>query len=218
MNDAYTHGPPKKAMPLLEAIRCYLPASLWEEYFRLTDEQNPPPKRRNFLPAYVGINQHALRAQTLRARRRQLCNALDRAMRAKLEAGELVGIAQHDPPFGPWRVIPAVSWRQMRLRSLEKGEYRSGAHVLSDIRVLQPESDDQTPTGMPGRQAKGAATVRAEFERRAAAGETKPTLGGEARALADWYRETYPRRTCPTPKTIENNLREAWRRVRAKPE
>jgi len=36
----------------------------------------------------------------------------------------------------------------------------------------------------------------------------------EARALQAWYRETYPRRDCPTTKTIENNLREAWRAVR----
>ncbi len=61
---------------------------------------------------------------------------------------------------------------------------------------------------------KGIDIIRVEFQRRVEAGEIAGSLAAEARALQAWYHETYPRRDCPTTKTIENNLREAWRAVR----
>ncbi|MBS0125679.1 hypothetical protein [Thetidibacter halocola] len=67
------------------------------------------------------------------------------------------------------------------------------------------------PTGTPGRPKKGIDIIRIEFQRRVEAGEIAENLAAEARALQAWYREAYPRRDCPTTKTIENNLREAWR-------
>lgn len=69
------------------------------------------------------------------------------------------------------------------------------------------------PTGMPGRPSSGREIIEAEFERRIAAGDLETSLAAQGRILAAWYREKYPRHRCPTPKTIENNLREAWRRA-----
>jgi hypothetical protein len=136
------------------------------------------------------------------------------AMKAKLEAGELTAFGQENPPFGPWQAIPAPAWRQLRITNVRKGQAAVGANIVHDIHILPPEADDHMPTGTPGRPKKGIDIIRIEFQRRVEAGEIAASLAAEARALQVWYRQTWPRRDCPTAKTIENNLREAWRAVR----
>jgi len=53
-----------------------------------------------------------------------------------------------------------------------------------------------------------------ELERRAKVGELSATLAAEAKALHSWCLDTFPRSRPPTPGTIENALREAYRRLR----
>ncbi|MFN6979677.1 MAG: hypothetical protein ACK4OP_16230, partial [Gemmobacter sp.] len=115
---------------------------------------------------------------------------------------------------GPWHAIPAPAWRQLRITNVRKGEATVGANIVHDIHILPPDSDDHMPRGTPGRPTKGIDIIRAEFQRRVEAGEIAASLAAEARALREWYRTSYPRRDCPTAKTIENNLRDGWRAVR----
>jgi hypothetical protein len=156
----------------------------------------------------------ANRTRSARADLHRVWNGMLAAMKAKLEAGELTAFGQEDPPFGPWHAIPAPAWRQLRITNVRKGEASVGANIVHDIHILPPDADDHMPTGTPGRPKKGIDIIRIEFQRRVDAGEIADSLAAEARALQAWYRETYPRRDCPTTKTIENNLREAWRAVR----
>jgi hypothetical protein len=73
---------------------------------------------------------------------------------------------------------------------------------------------DPYRTGLQGRPTIKH-LIEHEFERRAAAGETLPTLFAEARALRDWVIKEHPKAPLPTAKTITNNLRAAYRRAGA---
>lgn len=68
-------------------------------------------------------------------------------------------------------------------------------------------------SGMPGRPPKSKHLVEDEFRRRAAAGELAESLAIEAQALLDWLRSTYPMHPVPTVRTIQNNIRDHYRRL-----
>ena len=55
--------------------------------------------------------------------------------------------------------------------------------------------------------------VEAEFERRRTAGALAPTLKEQSRLLEDWFRRHYPETQPMTAKTIENRLRDQFRRA-----
>lgn len=221
MTDQKPYGPPPDAIPLSDAMKEYLPAEMWEEHARATEARKNAPKRPSYLSMSVRDWQDAKdshdaanRTRSARADLHRVWNGMLAAMKAKLEAGELTAFGQEDPPFGPWHAIPAPAWRQLRITNVRKGEASVGANIVHDIHILPPDADDHMPTGTPGRPTKGIDIIRIEFQRRVDAGEIADSLAAEARALQAWYRETYPRRDCPTTKTIENNLRDAWRAVR----
>ena len=214
------YGPPPDALPLEQAMREFLPAEMWEEHARATEARKNAPKRPTYLSGALSgqdeakaANRVASRSRSARAELHRVWNRMLAAMKAKLEAGELTAFGQENPPFGPWHAIPAPAWRQLRITNVRKGEATVGAKTVHDIHILPPDADDHMPTGTPGRPKKGIDIIRAEFQRRVDAGELADSLAAESRALADWYRQTWPRRDCPTPKTIENNLREDWRAV-----
>ncbi|MGF1447333.1 MAG: hypothetical protein ACFBRM_14200 [Pikeienuella sp.] len=223
MTDQKPCGPPPDAIPLSDAMKEYLPAEMWEAHARARGARKNAPKRPSHLSRYVHGRQDAKASHDVANRTRSARAHLDRvqagmlaAMKAKLEAGELTAFGQEDPPFGPWQAIPAPAWRQLRLTNVRKGEASVGANIVHDIHILPPDADDHMPTGTPGRPTKGIDIIQVEFQRHVDAGEIAESLAAEARALQAWYRETYPRRDCPTTKTIENNLRAAWRAVRLK--
>ena len=56
--------------------------------------------------------------------------------------------------------------------------------------------------------------VEAEFERRCATGVLAPTLKEQARLLEEWFRRQYPETQPVTAKTIENRLRDPFRRAK----
>ena len=221
MTDQKPYGPPPGALPLEQAMREFLPAEMWEEHARATEARKSLPKRPTYLSSYVSdweeakaANHVASRSRSARADLHRVWYGMLAAMKAKLEAGELTAFGQENPPFGPWHAIPAPAWRQLRITNVRKGQATVGANIVHDIHILPPDADDHMPTGTPGRPTKGIDIIRVEFQRRVEAGEIADSLAAEARALQAWYRETYSRRDCPTTKTIENNLREAWRAVR----
>lgn len=221
MTDQKPYGPPPDAIPLSDAMKEYLPTEMWEEHARATEARKNAPKRPRYLSMSVrdwqdAKDSHAAanRTRSARADLHRVWNGMLAAMKAKLEAGELTAFGQEDPPFGPWHAIPAPAWRQLRITNVRKGEASVGANIVHDIHILPPDAGEITRTGMPGCPTKGRDIIGYEFQRRAEAGEIADSLAAEARALQAWYRETYPRRDCPTTKTIENNLREAWRAVR----
>ena len=59
---------------------------------------------------------------------------------------------------------------------------------------LGPASEEVpiAKTGAPGRPSKGMPIVMDEFGRRRSNGETAASREAEARALADWFKDTYP--------------------------
>lgn len=221
MTDQKPHGPPPEALPLEQAMREFLPAEMWEEHARATEARKNAPKRPTYLSSYISdweeakaANHVASRSRSARADLHRVWYGMLAAMKAKLEAGELTAYGQENPPFGPWHAIPAPAWRQLRITNVRKGEATVGANIVHDIHILPPDADDHMPRGTPGRPTKGIDIIRAEFQRRVEAGEIAASLAAEARALREWYRASYPRRDCPTAKTIENNLRDDWRAVR----
>lgn len=218
MTDQKPYGPPPDSIPLSEAMKQFLPAEMWEEHARATEARKNAPKRPSYLSMSVreweaanASYEAANRTRSARADLHRVWNRMLATMKAKLEAGELTAFGQENPPFGPWHAIPAPAWRQLRITNVRKGQASVGANIVHDIHILPPDADAQMPTGMPGRPSSGKEIIDAEFQRRVAAGEMEGSLAAQCRVLAEWYRATYPRQRCPTTKTIENNLRPAWR-------
>ena len=80
------------------------------------------------------------------------------------------------------------------------------------------DSEKETPipekSGAPGRPTS-MRLVEAEFGVRAERKSVEPSLGEQARVLAEWLRTAHPLAPRLTPKTIENRLRHTYKRARA---
>lgn len=223
MTEQHLHGPPSGAIPLSDAMQRFLPAEIWEEFGRAKEERQNLPRRPNFFSTQMHDWEEVKSAHKSKARTRsakadpnQVWADMVAAINAKLEAGELTGFAQDDPPFGPWRAIPASAWRALRIKNVAKGQVTNGTMTLSDIHILPHGPADNMRTGVPGRPPKGIEIIRAEFERRVAAGEKAASLAAESRALADWYHRAYPLCDRASPKTIANNIRSNYNATRPK--
>lgn len=72
-------------------------------------------------------------------------------------------------------------------------------------------------TGAPGRPSLSMHLIRDELLRRAKAGTCKERVGQESVALVDWLAETHPLNPRPTPKAVENNIRDKFRELQAHP-
>jgi hypothetical protein len=66
-------------------------------------------------------------------------------------------------------------------------------------------------TGAAGRPTS-AHLVKAEFERRAAAGEVCERCRDEAIVLIEWLKKEHPDAAPMTPKTVENRIRAEFRK------
>lgn len=85
--------------------------------------------------------------------------------------------------------------------------------------ALEPSCEDDIDddhTGFPGKPTLKNA-ILAEFKRRAATGDVAESLAEEARQLQEWAEEKYgPRgKATPTARTIETQIRSAYRRHQA---
>lgn len=216
MNNPLDSSPPCGSIPFRDAIKQFMPAEMWDEYARTRAvyDQRDSPKRSAYWLLSVGdwveakaASRGSSQAPSARAELDRAWTALLSAMKLKFETRELAAFAQDDPPFGPWRMIPASAWRQLRITNIEKGKAKVGAKEIYDIHVLPSDNDDHMPTGMPGRKTKGADLILEEFLRLVAAGERKPTIRAQSILLEKWHHDTYPQRQHPTAKTIENFIR-----------
>lgn len=84
---------------------------------------------------------------------------------------------------------------------------------IEQIGTIESDTDAVTRTGDPGRPEKGYTLYIAELERRRQRGDTLPTLAQEAEALLSWLRQTNSLKSAPTAKTIENRIRENYRKA-----
>lgn len=206
------------------AFRVHADPELLSEYHRLTDRLQREGKWH-----YVGsprdpecyvLSEFDNHGQQLLHEQRMILAEIEEGIMSKLRRGLLTVWAREGSPVAPFRAVPASAWRTLKLDDVIKGTAKGPGVELFDIRMGVPvevqavpvaiaprEDDDLIPKGTPGRPKKGIDIIKLEFERRAAAKELASSLAAEARALQAWYRETYPRRDCPTTKTIENNIR-----------
>jgi len=94
---------------------------------------------------------------------------------------------------------------------VEKGDVRARWPFF----VSETDNEADLRSGMPGRPAKSRHLIEDEFRRRAAAGELADSLVLEAEGLLDWLRSAHPKYPRPSARTIENYIRDEYRRVRA---
>ena len=142
------------------------------------------------------------------------------AFRDKLIAGELTGLVQDDPPFGPWRPIPPHGWHTLEVVDLKRGDFRAGSTVLHAVHFVE---GDQRPTIVMeerrgrGRPSDARSYYLAEFRRRCEAGETYDVLSREAEYLEKWVKATHGELTGATAKTIGSNISRLpeWRAAKA---
>jgi hypothetical protein len=197
---------PDGALPLSEAISRFTPPDLWSEYQRKAAQRRELPRRPAF--HYEADNRIANAATTVQADLGRLLRRLKKALVSRMIEGELVAYAQTDAPFGPWRAIPAGSWRNLRITDIRRGQVLGpnvdmvGLHVLEAAKNITPV----VRTGMQGRPKKGAHFIMAEFERRLAAKQIMPSRRGEAEWLLAWFLANHPDKEPPTAKTIYNKL------------
>ena len=72
-------------------------------------------------------------------------------------------------------------------------------------------------TGAPGRPATSVQFCLQQMQARAAGGELAGTLQAEAAYLAQWVKNAYNDIQAPTAKTVENKLRDDYKRLKAEP-
>ncbi|MBF0561000.1 MAG: hypothetical protein HQL37_03070 [Alphaproteobacteria bacterium] len=155
---------------------------------------------------------------------------IDAGFLDRLRRGDLTAWARNGSPLAPFCEIPASAWKVLPLGDIVTGTLKvPGGPELFDIRIgpkvtpAPPPPPQPVPlagplppeptTGAPGKPSS-MHLVEAEFERRCAAGTLAPTLKEQARLLEDWFRRQYPETQPVTAKTIENRLRDTFRRAK----
>ena len=210
----YPASLPDNALPLREAIRRFVSEDLWRAYEQAAEERKKVPRR----PSYLSTSVREWEAERTNRAARQMCSsrpdmhkawaAIQRALIEQLVSGELTAFAQADPPFGPWRLIPAAAWHSLHIKDVRHGRVMgpnidlTGLHVMAVNRSVAPVMR----TGTQGRPNQGIHFIMAEFERRHDAGNTERSRLREAEWLLAWFHAHHPDKQPPTVKTIYNNL------------
>jgi hypothetical protein len=215
---------PARPVPFYEALRTFVPAELWNDHERALDTMSAEPRRPSYWSMSVGEWRDAMEAYSARSDSRTYARATAETTMARilaymieqLVAGELTGIVQIDPPFGPWRTIPSPSWRSLEPTDIEAGHFRAGASELRFVQVV--EGRYEPPVEIVSSGSAGRPTSRqlymAEFKRRCDGGIAESTVKGEAAYLESLMAQRYPGAPGSDAKTIENNIRpdhRAWR-------
>lgn len=201
MTETYAN-PPSGALPLADAIAKFAPSDLWADYERASAQRRAVPRNAG----NQSKNRH------VHAEVNRLLRQIKQAVTHRLLVGELIAFAQEDPPFGPWRQIPAAAWRSMKLSDIRKGRATERTTTLHALHILEITPAREAPvrrerTGRPSEFP----VIETEFERRIQAGKIAVSLNAQAEQLADWYAATYPRRRPYSPSTIRNRLRDRYR-------
>ena len=117
-------------------------------------------------------------------------------------------------------------WRKGFNDSLQTRYGRKWSHLMvlkSDVLrhwpFSSPENENSTiplatKTGAPGRPSS-MHLVEREYRARGDRGDTKASIGEEAKVLSEWLRSTHPDAPRLTPKTIANRLRHEHRMRKA---
>lgn len=84
-----------------------------------------------------------------------------------------------------------------------------------DVRQRWPFTATETAkTGAAGRPALSMHLIFDELERRAIAGTMLDAVGSESKKLVEWLKVTHVEKPRPTPKTVENQIRDRYRQLR----
>jgi hypothetical protein len=119
-------------VPFGEALRAFVPVGLWDDLERASADLSAEPRRPSYwamsvrewsdaMEVYSGRSD--LRADA-RAKAETAVSRILAHLIERLVAGELTGVVQDDPPFGPWRAIPSLSWRSLEPVDIEAGHFR----------------------------------------------------------------------------------------------
>lgn len=223
MNDNKTKSAP--LIPFGEALRKFVPANLWDDFERASADLSAEPRRPSYWAMSVREWRDAMEDYSSRSDLRADAGAKTETAMSRivghlierLVAGELTGLVQDDPPFGPWRAIPSLSWRSLEPVDIEAGHFRAGNTQLRSVQVV--EGQDEPPVEIVSSGSAGRPTSRqlymAEFRRRRDAGIAEPTVKGEAMHLESYMKQRFPSAPGSDSKTIENNIRDEHRKWRA---
>lgn len=200
MTETYAN-PPSGALPLADAIAKFAPSDLWADYERASAQRRAVPRNAG------NPSEHRL----AQAEVNRLLRQIKQAVTDRLLSGELIAFGQEEPPFSPWRQIPAAAWRSMKLSDIRRGRATERTTTLHALHILEIEPARKAPVrrARAGRPSD-MPVIKAEFERRIQAGKIAVSLNAQADQLADWYAATYPRRAPYSPSTIRNCLRHRY--------
>jgi hypothetical protein len=123
----------------------------------------------------------------------------------------------------PFPALDDRAWRLERAKSRFIVLAPDGNPVLAFRRATLATRRTSTPTaaplpetyrtGMPGHPTSKHLVID-EFRRRAAEGQLEATVAAEAKLLAEWLGREHPRAAPATHRTIENQIRGEYRRLR----
>jgi hypothetical protein len=101
------------------------------------------------------------------------------------------------------------------LRNCDDTRWTQLMVAKGDVRSHWPFSKSpETSTGLPGRPPKAKHLISDEMQRRANESRLAASLAQEAEALLDWLTASHPTAARPTRRTISNNLRADYRRLK----
>ena len=210
---------PENALPLQEAMHRFVSKDLWRAFENAKDERKKLPRRPTFFSSSIRgweaerANRPAKQAISAETHVDRAWAAIKRALIEQLVVGDLTAYAQSDPPFGGWQAIPASAWRSLRIKNVRHGRVVRPNVDLSGVHIVETPGDDGAivRTGYSGRPDKSRDIIEAEFARRVEAGELEPSMVRQSLVLESWFKTNHRGKPQPKAKTIENNLREAYR-------
>lgn len=188
-------------------------------------------ERRRLLPLPDAVNRVAKAGPAEDAAEEVLLALQDGEITARGTPALSFGDRQPIPP-GRW-VEGTVDWAKGTLRSLPHG-YTNITIARADLDRVWPHAGSGEPgiaTGGPMANgtmptpppdpyrsgAPGKPTIKhlilGEFRRRVQAGDVLPVLADEAKALCDWAAAQHPGAPTPTVRTVENQIRDEFRRT-----
>jgi hypothetical protein len=101
------------------------------------------------------------------------------------------------------------------LRNCDDTRWTQLMVAKGDVRSHWPFSKSpETSTGLPGRPAKAKHLIGDEMQRRAKENRLAASLAQEAKTLLDWLTASHPTVARPTQRTISNNIRAEYRRLK----